>query len=117
VQVRRFFQLTGALIILFAAGLVAKAVMFLQGAGDLGSIDPAVFDVTSVRWLSGETQAGRFLAGIFGWDPRPSFEQVAASVGYLVPTAFGYLRSIRRPLRRAATATAAPTTAAATASS
>src|SRR5688500_3448672 len=34
-NMRRFFQVTGVLIILFAAGLLAKTAFFLQAAGDL----------------------------------------------------------------------------------
>ena len=29
---------------------------------------------------------GVFLAGIFGWDPRPSFEQVVVYLAYLIPS-------------------------------
>ena len=91
VNMRVFFQITGALIILFAAGLMAKAVMFLQASGDL-STGPDVYDVTRYSWLTIETQAGRFLAGIFGWDPRPSVEQVVAYFGYLLPIGYLYFR-------------------------
>jgi high-affinity iron transporter len=85
---RRFFQVTGVLIILFAAGLVSRGVLFLQSAGDLGTFNNAVYDVTGQRWLTQSTQSGRFLAGIFGWDPRPSIEQVVVYLGYLVPALF-----------------------------
>ena len=74
VSTRRFFQFTGAVVILFAAGLVAKTIVFLQAAGDLSSINEAVYDLTRYRALTLATQTGRFLTGIFGWDPRPSFE-------------------------------------------
>lgn len=89
---RRFFQITGVLIIVFAAGLLAKAIMFLQVSGALGSFDLAAFNVTSIEVLTTSTQTGRFLAGIFGWDPRPSIEQVVAYVAYLVPVVYFFLR-------------------------
>jgi high-affinity iron transporter len=82
---RRFFQVTGVLIILFAAGLLSRGVLFLQSAGDLGTVNNAVYNLTGQRWLTQSTQSGRFLAGIFGWDPRPSIEQVAVYLGYLIP--------------------------------
>jgi high-affinity iron transporter len=88
IPMRRFFQITGVLVILFAAGLVSRGVMFLQSAGDLGTVDNAVYNLTGQRWLTQETQSGRFLAGIFGWDPRPSFEQVVVYLAYLVPVLF-----------------------------
>jgi len=88
IPLRRFFQVTGVLIILFAAGLVSRGVLFLQSAGDLGTVNDAVYNLTGQRWLTLDTQSGRFLAGIFGWDPRPSLEQVVVYVLYLVPVLF-----------------------------
>lgn len=114
-DMRRFFQVTGVLIILFAAGLVARAVLFFQLAGDLGSYNlNGVYDLTRYGWLTQDTQSGRFLAGIFGWDPRPSIEQVVAYVGYLVPVLVLFFRQPRPQLAAAsdASASAAPRDAA-----
>lgn len=97
IDLRRFFQVTGVLIILFAAGLLDRFVQFLQASGDLGSWNDAAYDVTSVGWLTQAHQSGRFLAGIFGWDPRPSVEQVLAYVAFLVPALYLYFRPTRRP--------------------
>ena len=85
VPMRQFFKVTGFLVIVFAAGLAAKGVMFLQGSSDLGSLNDALYDLTSIRWLTNDTQVGRFLGGIFGWDPRPSIEQVLVWLAVLVP--------------------------------
>lgn len=79
-NMRRFFQVTGALIIVFAAGLVSKGIAFLQG----NTVD-VVYNVTGVDLLTSETQTGKFLAGIFGWDPAPSALQFVGYWGYLVP--------------------------------
>lgn len=94
-NMRRFFQVTGVLIILFAAGLLARFVLFLQAAGDLGSVNDAIYDLTNHTWLTQAHQSGRFLAGIFGWDPRPSIEQAVAYLGYLVPAVYLYLKEPR----------------------
>jgi high-affinity iron transporter len=92
VPMRRFFQVTGVLIIVFAAGLLAKGVMFLQASAALDSFHMAAYDLTQFAWLTTSTQSGRFLAGIFGWDPRPSVEQVAAYFGYLLPVLWLFLK-------------------------
>lgn len=97
IDMRRFFQVTGVLIIIFAAGLMAKFVLFLQGSGDIGSFNDAVYNLTNYDWLTQSTQTGRFLAGIFGWDPRPSIEQVVAYLGYLVPVVWLYFRPPAAP--------------------
>lgn len=81
---QQFFRFTGILIVLFAAGLLARAVLFEQMAGDLGSVNLAAYDVTGAAWLTLQTQSGRFLAGIFGWDPRPSVEQLGIWLAYAV---------------------------------
>jgi high-affinity iron transporter len=97
IDMRRFFQVTGLLIILFAAGLLSRFVLFLQGTGDIGSWNDAVYNLTGQRWLTQSTQPGRFLAGIFGWDPRPSIEQVIAYLGFLIPVSIAYFRGGRPP--------------------
>jgi high-affinity iron transporter len=95
-NMRAFFQVTGVLIILFAAGLVSRTVLFLQQAEDIGSFNlNGVYDLTRYAWLTQDTQPGRFLAGIFGWDPRPSIEQVVAYLGYLVPVLYLFFRKPR----------------------
>jgi high-affinity iron transporter len=78
-------------------------VFLFQAAGDLGSLNDAVWDLTSIEPLTVASQLGRFLAGIFGWDPRPSIEQAAAYFAYLVPVGLLYLRATqRRPIPVAA---------------
>jgi high-affinity iron transporter len=99
---RPFFTSTGVLLILFAGGLCAKAVFFLQAAGDLGTANNAVYDLTGASWLTIDTESGRLLAGIFGWDPRPSLEQVVVWVLYVVPVLVLFLGRPRVPVPVAA---------------
>ncbi|HVF74443.1 MAG TPA: FTR1 family protein [Acidimicrobiales bacterium] len=94
---RLFFRVTGMIIVVFAAGLMARTVLFLQSAGDLGTVADSVYDVTSVSWLTQRTEGGKMLAALFGWDPRPSLEQVVAWVGYIVPVTYLFLREPRTP--------------------
>lgn len=95
---RAFFQVTGVVVIVFAAGLLARTVLFLQSSGDLGTANGAVFDLTQFAWLTQSTEVGKFLSAMFGWDPRPSIEQVVAWAGYFVPTIALFLGAHR--LRR-----------------
>jgi high-affinity iron transporter len=89
---KTFFTVSGLVIIVFAAGLVARTVLFLQGSGDLGTLADNVYDLRSQAWLTQQTEFGRFLAAMFGWDPRPSIEQVVGWLGYLVPVTYLFLR-------------------------
>lgn len=84
-DMRRFFQVTGALIIVFAAGLVSKAILFLQG----NTVD-VVYNLNGVHALTGSSEIGKFLIGIFGWDPAPSVLQFLGYWGYLVPALVFY---------------------------
>ena len=97
IPMRAFFQVTGMIVIVFAAGLLARTVLFLQAAGDLSSINDAVYDLTRFAALTQATELGKFLAAMFGWDPRPSIEQVLVWVLYLVPVTLLFLLGGRRP--------------------
>jgi high-affinity iron transporter len=98
---KAFFTVTGLVLIAFAAGLVAKTVLFLQTSGDLGSFNlNGVYDLTTYRGLTQQTEEGKFLAAMFGWDPRPSIEQVVAWMAFAVPVTWLFLR--RSPARRPA---------------
>lgn len=99
---RQFFQVTGVALILFAGGLLARTVMFLQASGDLAITWNNVYDLTSVEWLTVETEVGKFLGAMFGWDPRPSIEQVIVYAGYVGIVTWLFLRSPKQPAAPAA---------------
>jgi high-affinity iron transporter len=92
---REFFQVTGVALILFAGGLLARTVMFLQTSGDLPIIYNNVYDLTSIKLLTVETEVGRFLGAMLGWDPRPSIEQVVVYVAYVGVVTWLFLRNPR----------------------
>ncbi|WP_067070906.1 FTR1 family iron permease [Carbonactinospora thermoautotrophica] len=92
---RQFFTVTGVMLILFAAGLLSRTVMFLQSAGDLGILYNNVYDLTRYEWLTTRSEVGKFLGAMFGWDPRPSIEQVVAYLGYALGVGYLFLRPPR----------------------
>jgi high-affinity iron transporter len=89
---RQFFKVTGVVLILFAAGLLSRALGYLQDIGDLPLSWDAVYDLTMFPWLTGETDVGGFLIAIIGWDPRPSIEQVVVWAGYVGLVTWLFLR-------------------------
>jgi high-affinity iron transporter len=103
---KAFFKVTGVILIVFAAGLGSRVVLFLQASGDLGSWNiNGVYDVRQYAWLTQSTEVGKFLAAMFGWDPRPSIEQVIVYLGYLIPVTYLFLREpppVRAPAGEAA---------------
>jgi high-affinity iron transporter len=84
VDLRRFFNATAMLLILFAAGMVGKAAHELRElTGITGAWADPVWQVTaplfSTSWMS------RFLGGMFGWSPEPELIRVVAYALYLLP--------------------------------
>jgi high-affinity iron transporter len=113
VPMKLFFQVTGVLIIAFAAGLLSRAVQFLQAAGDVGTVNNAAYNLTGFHWLTTSSEFGKFLAGIFGWDPRPSVEQVVVYLLFMIPVTVAFFwhrpRTAAAPATDGATEAAAPT--------
>jgi high-affinity iron transporter len=108
VNLRVFFRVTGGLIILFAAGLLAKGVHEFQEAGLLGTLNEHVYDVSSVTALNPDASTfGEFLSGLFGWSPDPSVEMIGVYVLFLLPVGIAFLATTRRMPRTAAARTEA----------
>ncbi|HKP99046.1 MAG TPA: FTR1 family protein [Actinomycetes bacterium] len=95
IPMRQFFTVTGLILIVFAAGLVSRTVLWLQAAGELGTVWNNVYDLTAFRWLTVSTESGKFLGAMFGWDPRPSIEQIVAYLLFLVTVSWLFLRAPR----------------------
>lgn len=81
-DLRRFFQVTGFLLILFAAGLVAHSVHEFNEVGLIPSIIEHVWDLNSV--VSEDSTFGLFLKALFGYNGNPSLTEVLAYLGYLL---------------------------------
>ena len=82
VNLRLFFQVTGGMIIVVAAGLISKGVHELQEAGVFETLHAPVWDVRA-NPIIGHGQVTNFLKGFLGWSPDPSIEQLGVWVVYL----------------------------------
>ncbi len=81
-NLRRFFTLTGVVILFVAAGLVASAIGAFVDAGWLPTGDPAL----NLSGLLPETSPiGALLAGMFGYRAQPTALQLIGYFGYLHP--------------------------------
>jgi len=70
IPLRHFFQATGWMILLLAAGLAATAAGFLEQAGILPAIKPVLWDS---NWLlSEQSLAGQLAHTLIGYQARPS---------------------------------------------
>jgi high-affinity iron transporter len=89
VPLRHFFTVTGAIVLLLAAGLSASAAGFLVQAGLLPSLVNQVWDTSSI--LSVGSLAGRMLHVLVGYNDRPTGVEVLFYVVTLV-TIFALMR-------------------------
>ena len=108
---RQFFTATGLVLLVFAAGLVSRTVLYLQAAGELGTVWNNVYDLTGYRWLTVSTETGRFLGAMLGWDPRPSIEQVVAYLAFLGTVGWLFLRPPKAARQQPPRPATAPTPA------
>ncbi len=107
INLSRFFRVTGFVLVLVAAGLLASAVHTAHEAGWLTSFQAQAFDL---RWLvaPGSVRAA-LLTGMLGLQPIPTVGEVAAWLLYAIPMSLYVLwpqRQRRQTERHPATVTA-----------
>jgi high-affinity iron transporter len=89
-NLRAFFRVTGALIIVVAAGLFAFSVHELQEAGWLPFLTQPAFDIS--HRLSDEDGVGALLRAVVGYNDNPSVLEVIAWASYLLIAGLLFLR-------------------------
>jgi high-affinity iron transporter len=90
INLSTFFQVTGALLIVVAAGVLAYGVHDLQETGILPGITNLAFDVSGV--IPPDSWYGTLLKGTVNFQPDPTWLQTIAWVAYVVPVLWLYLR-------------------------
>jgi high-affinity iron transporter len=96
-NLRTFFKVTGALILVVAAGLFAYGIHELQEVGWITIGTATAFDMSAV--LSDEEGVGALLRAMFGYNADPSVLEFWAWLGYLLITGFLFFRPERRARR------------------
>ena len=89
-NLRAFFNITGLLLILFAAGLLAHGIHEFQEPGVIPVVVEHVWDINHI--LPEQSVVGRFLIAIFGYNANPSLVEVLAYIGYLGCVLVTYFR-------------------------
>ena len=80
-DLRRFFQVTGLLLILFAAGLVAHGVHEFNEVGWIPAVVEHIWDVNSI--IDETSLGGQLLKTLFGYNGNPSLTEMIAYFVYL----------------------------------
>lgn len=97
IDLRKFFNWTGLLLILFAAGLFAKGIHEFREFFELEGTwySKPVWELTSGPLATGWTYD--FLKGLLGWSSDPERIRVVAYIAFLVPTLWFYFRGAVKP--------------------
>jgi high-affinity iron transporter len=93
-DLRRFFRVTGFLLILFAAGLVAHGVHEFNEATVIPTVIEHVWNVNPI--LDENNMLGSMLKALFGYNGNPSLTEVLAYLAYFVAIFVGLRLSDRK---------------------
>ena len=93
---KRFFQVTSIILVLFAAGLLARGVHEFQEAFSIQAGSASVYDLSGVFSSGEENPIGYLLHGILGYSDSPSQIEVVAYFGFLATCLFLYWYIILR---------------------
>ncbi|WP_311197916.1 iron uptake transporter permease EfeU [Ornithinimicrobium sp. INDO-MA30-4] len=104
IDLRKFFRVSGVLLVFVAAGVLAYAVHDLQEAGILPGLHNLAFDVSDT--LAPTSITATLLKGIFNIAPAMTVLEVIAYFAYLIPVLVLFLKRTRLPSAPATTATA-----------
>jgi high-affinity iron transporter len=80
-DLRRFFQVTGILLILFAAGLIAHGVHEFNEVGWIPSVIEHVWNVDAI--ISESSLVGQLLKTLFGYNSSPALTEMVAYFIYI----------------------------------
>lgn len=99
-DLRRFFQVTGILLILFAAGLVAHSVHEFNEVGWIPAVIEHVWDVNPI--LDETSLIGQLLRTLFGYNGNPSLTEIIAYFAYLIVVSIFWRREDTAPVKATA---------------
>ncbi len=90
-DLRRFFRVTGFLLILFAGGLVAHGIHEFNEIGWIPAVIEHVWDVNFI--LNEKSTLGELLKALFGYNGNPSLTEVVGYLAYFVAIGLGLRRN------------------------
>lgn len=96
-DLRRFFQVTSILLILFAAGLVAHGVHEFNEVGWIPAVVEHVWDVNAI--LDETSVPGQLLITLFGYNGNPSLTEMITYFVYLIVVSIFWRRDNAVPVK------------------
>ncbi|KQX07727.1 MULTISPECIES: iron uptake transporter permease EfeU [unclassified Leifsonia] len=102
INLSKFFTITGALLIIVAAGVLSYGVHDLQEGGVLPGLHTLAFDVSQV--ISPTSWYGTLLRGTLNFTPETTVLQAVVWVAYVAPTMTIFIMKARQRPRQRPTA-------------
>jgi high-affinity iron transporter len=90
-DLRRFFQITGFILILFAAGLIAHGIHEFNEVGWIPNIVEHIWDVNAL--IDENSVTGQLLKALFGYNGNPSLTEMIGYFIYLIVVAILFQRN------------------------
>jgi len=90
-DLRRFFQVTGLMLILFAAGLVAHGIHEFNEVNWIPSVVEHIWNINS--FIDEKSITGELLKTLFGYNGNPSLTEMIGYFSYLVTVTFFFTRT------------------------
>jgi high-affinity iron transporter len=97
-DVGRFFRVTGGMLLLFAAGLVAHGVHEFQEVGWLPTLVEHLWNLNPLLDETGVL--GSFLRALFGYNGYPSLIEVLGYLAYLAVVSVAILKALGQQVGR-----------------
>lgn len=95
--IKRFFQLSGVLLIFFAAGLLAHGVHELQEAGLVPVLVEHLYDINHI--FSETSALGELAKGVLGYNGNPSLIETMTYLTYLLGAFALFFQPKKSPAR------------------
>lgn len=91
-NIRLFFNVTGVLLIIFAAGILSSALHELEAAGLPAALVEPVWD--SGGLLADDSGAGAVFKALLGYEASPSLVQIISYWSYIAVMAWLYIKPL-----------------------
>jgi high-affinity iron transporter len=90
-NLQRFFTITGVILILFAAGLIAHSVAEFNEAGIIPAIINPIWNLNPL--LNDQSTIGMIFSALFGYHGSPSLTEALGYSGYILVTVFVFMKA------------------------
>ncbi len=90
-NLQRFFQITGIILILFAAGMIGQSVAEFNEAGIIPAIINPIWNLNPL--LNDHSVIGSIFNVLFGYHGSPSLTEALSYAGYILVTLWFFIRA------------------------